>query len=111
MGNRKARGVIHDFGETLGMWTLYGTYVEACSLISGFDAATDGELLADFRPWLLKRTGNPRQNLAWPSLIFEDVFPEELPGGRDYRAMSAEQNAVATKALFALLDEFLASNG
>jgi hypothetical protein len=89
------------------MWTWDGTFGEAVSLISGFDAAGDGGLLAGFRPWLLERTGNPRPELAWPSLIFEYAFPDVR---HEHRSRSTEEDAIATKALFALLDEYLASH-
>ena len=40
------------------MWTLNGTFGEACALVQGFDAASNGGLLVGFAPWLRARTGD-----------------------------------------------------
>lgn len=102
------RDRFQQFASSLGMWTIHASFLEACAFVSGFDAAMHGKVLVGFRPWLVARTGSDRPELAFPSLVFQHAFPD-LPS--DLRALAPDDDARATGALFALLDEYFKESG
>jgi hypothetical protein len=62
---------------------------DAIAFISGFDAATEWQLLGGFPSWLAHETGSPA-NLAWPltlrKVIENDLRTEDRPeAGREVR--------------------------
>lgn len=77
-------------------------FSEACTFVSGFDAATDGGLLDGFSPGSSIGPRATRPELAWMSLVFRHAFPSEHPS---MRATTPEDDEVAIAALFSLLDD------
>ncbi|MFE1754720.1 hypothetical protein [Streptomyces anandii] len=74
------------------------------AFINGADAATDGELLRGFRPWLAKRLGHG-ENLVWWALVQEVCAAE---ASAPSVAQLADEDLC--NRLFSLLDEYLADD-
>ena len=85
-----------------GMFGLR-TLSETIAFINGYDSGVHGALLQGFREWLQVRLG-ARSSYDWSSLAVYIALPDtDGP-----RRLTAEQEAVATDAMFELLDQFLA---
>lgn len=87
------------------MFTVSGTFSEACALIIGYDCASGGWLLEGFQKWLGDRHDN-RSELAFWVHVLREVFPDEI----DLTAyeLDEDQNRLAVDRLFADVDDFLA---
>jgi hypothetical protein len=86
-----------DAARRLDTITQHGTFGEALAFVAGYDAARASSYLAGFQRWLAARDG------ASPTTpIAELILATPGLDGDDERA---------TTALFALLDEYLATKG
>jgi len=89
-----------DASRRLDSLTLHGTFAEALALLTGYDAARASAYLAGFQRWLATRAG-----VAAATPIAELVLrAADVPTSGD---LSPDEDARASAALFALLDEYL----
>lgn len=88
------------------MWTLTGTFAEACAFVQGFDAASQDGLLDRFARWLSERVDQPPQ-IAWPGVVMASAVPGQPV---NFGALPLELDRAAVDELFRLLDEFLSQD-
>jgi hypothetical protein len=101
---RSPREVFTSARRLIKGWTWAGTYLEACALVTGYFAARDKDMAADFQRWLVGRHGGERKVVFW-SHVLRLAFPDvDTP---DPTALSSKENATAVDKLFALLLEWL----
>jgi len=90
---------LQDVGRNIGAWTTNGTFPEALAFVAGYDAARASSWLPGFRRWLAETLKRPEGSLA--ELVLGSAgIDGDMPNG-------AADEARATAALFALLDEYL----
>ncbi|MET9078857.1 hypothetical protein ABZX95_43600 [Streptomyces sp. NPDC004232] len=95
---------LRDAHRRPGAYGLDGSYLNYVAFINGGDAATDGELLRGFRPWLAERLGHGT-NLVWWALV-QEIYAAEANVPSD--APSANEDLC--NLLFSLLSEYLAGD-
>lgn len=93
---------LRDVHRRPGAYGLDGSYLSYVAFINGGDAATDGQLLRGFRPWLAERLGHGT-NLVWWALVrkicaAEIGIPSDAP----------LDNEDLCNCMFGLLGEYLA---
>ena len=90
--------------QSIKSWTWYGTYPEACALVTGHSAGRDGDLDRDFTRWLVARYGGKPEVVYW-----HHVLRLALPNLEPIQAhdLTEEEHAVAVDKLFELLLAYL----
>lgn len=91
-----------------GMFTGRTSYERMAQFLSGYDLGAQragGRGLDGVREWLLTRLGRS-SSLVWTAIVLQLVFPGQ--DRYDAEDLTPEQDEQALKALFDLLDEFLA---
>jgi len=96
---RTDRRFLQDVGRNLRAWTTNGTFPEALAFVSGYDAARASSWLPGFRRWLGESLGRPDGTIAELVLASASI-QGEWP-------LTHDDDARATAALFARLDEYL----
>jgi hypothetical protein len=90
--------------ERPDMFTSHNTYLEACSLVVGYDVGSpDDWLVDDFHEWLQERFG--RGGLGFPAQVLRQAFPEVT--NPNATTLSEAENAVALELLFDMLEQCL----
>jgi hypothetical protein len=103
------RRLFSDVRERPSAYGLNGSYGQAVAFVTGCDASTSWQLLANFRKWLAIRLGYG-ENLVWPELVRRLAL---LPPAKNSPSddLDSEQESAAVNMLFDLLDAFLAAEG
>jgi hypothetical protein len=85
------------------MYLMRDDFPTAVAYVEGCDQGNARSLLAGFREWLITRAGCG-DNLVWWALVLKLALPEstDAPGN-----LTPENDTVAKRTLFRLLDEFL----
>jgi hypothetical protein len=89
------------------MYTSRATFAEACALVVGLDEGVPEPFLRGFKTWLVAR-GTDRPQLAFPDLVLREAGVKDK-GSRS--ELTALENEACTRALFDLLDAYLAVAG
>jgi hypothetical protein len=90
----------------LGIYVMYGSYLELCNFLVGYDEGSGDRVLKKFHEWLVAR-GKGRPELYWPFLVLCEIYPDgALPRIRE---LTEEQDEILIDKLFCLLDEFFES--
>ena len=86
------------------------TFDKMAAFLEGYDQATrrlgQPSPLTGWTEWLIARRGLDEDSLHWRA----QVLHLALPKGWTWQSLSTEQDQHALKALFELLDEFLAEH-
>ncbi|MFF3918458.1 hypothetical protein ACFYZB_34270 [Streptomyces sp. NPDC001852] len=92
---------LQDVHRRPGAYGLDGSYLNYVAFVNGADAASDGELLRNFRPWLAERLGRGT-NLVWWVLV-QDIYvaDADVPGDAPL------DNEALCNRMFSLLIEYL----
>jgi hypothetical protein len=98
---RTDRRFLQDVGRNPAAWTANGTFPEALAFVTGYDAARAGSYLPAFQRWLARRVGRADGSLA-ELVLASASLADGLP-------LEAADDARATAALFALMDDWLAA--
>jgi hypothetical protein len=91
-----------------GMYRIGDSYPMAVGVLTGYELGRPGTLNG-FAEWLARRL-EIETSLDWPALVLQLAFPGEHTGFRG-QSLTPDQGARAVDTLFALLDEFLATQG
>jgi len=80
------------------------TFEQAAAFMTGFDAATEWEMLRGFQEWLAREVGEG-ENLAWPVLVSR--LPQACPSDCSHRRECERLADVRMAALFHAIRRFL----
>jgi len=85
----------------LGMYTMQPTFLEAGSVLVGFEVARNDSMLKAFRTWLQMRADD-RPELSFMGLVLRQVFPV----GESYKSALFLTDDEQKTAIGQLLDDF-----
>jgi hypothetical protein len=99
------RDVFLGARKLIKSWTWYGTYPEACALVTGYlEGRGSGRMLAEFQSWLVGKYGGALNVVFWIHVLRLALPNRESPRGD---SLTKGEHAAAVDKLFELLIEWL----